>query len=71
MKTNLGFYCFVTGAGSISQRYGSEDPHPHPDPYQNVTDPGHWYQQTDVTHTAERDKGRIVEKWGEGFKKVR
>jgi hypothetical protein len=22
--------------------YGSEDPDPHPDPYQNVTDPEHW-----------------------------
>jgi hypothetical protein len=28
---------------SISQRYGSEDPHLHPDPYQNVTDPEEWY----------------------------
>jgi hypothetical protein len=26
------------GSGSVSQRYGSEDA----DPYQNVTDPGHW-----------------------------
>ncbi len=29
-------------SGSVSQRYGSEDPNPHPDPYQNVTDPEHW-----------------------------
>jgi hypothetical protein len=28
-------------AVSISQRYGYEDPHPRPDPYQNVTDPEH------------------------------
>jgi hypothetical protein len=27
---------------SVSQRYGSEDPDSHPDPYQNVTDPQHW-----------------------------
>jgi hypothetical protein len=26
---------------SVRLRYGSEDPHPHPDPYQNVTDPEH------------------------------
>ncbi len=26
---------------SVSQRYGSEDPDPHPDPYQNITDPQH------------------------------
>jgi hypothetical protein len=31
------YQCF--GSGSVSQRYGSEDP--HPDPYQNVTDPQH------------------------------
>jgi hypothetical protein len=28
------------GSGSVSQRYGSEDP--DPDPYQNTTDPEHW-----------------------------
>jgi hypothetical protein len=27
--------------GSVSQRYGSEDLDPHPDLYQNVTDPQH------------------------------
>jgi hypothetical protein len=27
--------------GSVNQRYGSEDPHPHPAPYQNVTVPEH------------------------------
>ncbi len=27
--------------GSVSQRYGSEDP--HPDPYQNVRDPQHCF----------------------------
>jgi hypothetical protein len=38
-----GSVCFgPTGSASVSvcQRYGSEDP--HPDPYQNVTDPQHW-----------------------------
>jgi hypothetical protein len=30
---------FVGGSGSVSQRYGSGDLDPHPDPYQNVTDP--------------------------------
>ncbi len=29
-----------SGAGSISQRYGSGDPDPVP--HQNVTDPQHW-----------------------------
>ncbi len=29
------------GSVSVSQRYGSEDP--HTDPYQNVTDPQHWF----------------------------
>jgi hypothetical protein len=28
-------------SGSVNQRYGSEDP--HPDPYQNVTDPEHCF----------------------------
>jgi hypothetical protein len=28
-----------SGAASISQRYGSEDPGPHPDPYRNVSKP--------------------------------
>jgi hypothetical protein len=30
-----------SASGSVNQRYGSEDP--HPDPYQNVTDPQNWY----------------------------
>jgi hypothetical protein len=30
------------GSGSVNQRYGSEDPDSHPDPYQYVTDPEHW-----------------------------
>jgi hypothetical protein len=25
--------------------YRSEDPHPHPDPYQNFTDPQHWWER--------------------------
>jgi hypothetical protein len=29
-----------SASGSVSQKYGSEDPDPHP--YQNVTDPQHW-----------------------------
>jgi hypothetical protein len=28
-------------AGSISQRHGSADPNPDPDPHQNVMDPQH------------------------------
>jgi hypothetical protein len=28
-------------SGSVGQRYGSEDPDPHSDPYQFVTDPEH------------------------------
>jgi hypothetical protein len=40
----MTFYFYSGSAsGSVSQRYGSEDPDPHPDPYQNVTDPQHWY----------------------------
>jgi hypothetical protein len=38
-----------SAAGSASQKYGSEDPDLHPDPYQDVldpyqdvTDPEHW-----------------------------
>jgi hypothetical protein len=27
-----------SASGSVSQKYGSEDPDPHPDLYQNVTD---------------------------------
>ncbi len=34
-----------SGTGSlVTQRYGSEDPHPQPDPYQNVTDPQHFWK---------------------------
>jgi hypothetical protein len=28
-----------SASGSVSLRYGSENPDPHPDPYQNITDP--------------------------------
>jgi hypothetical protein len=31
-------------AGSVCQRYGSEDLDPHPDSYQHVTVPKHWFQ---------------------------
>ena len=31
------------GSGSVLWRYGSEDP----DPYQNVTDPEHWFHLVD------------------------
>ncbi len=31
---------------SISQRYGSADQDPHPDPYKNFMDPWHWLQST-------------------------
>ncbi len=34
-----------TGSGSapgfVIHKYGSEDPDPHPDPFQNVADPEH------------------------------
>jgi hypothetical protein len=30
-----------SASGSVSQRYGSE--YPHPDLYQNVTDPQRWF----------------------------
>ncbi len=30
-----------SASGSVSQRYESEDPDLHLDPYQNVTDPEH------------------------------
>jgi hypothetical protein len=32
-----------SGAGAVSQMYGFEDPAPHPDQYQNVTDPEHCF----------------------------
>jgi hypothetical protein len=34
----------LLASGSVSQRYGSEDLDPHPDPYQNVTDPERCFQ---------------------------
>jgi hypothetical protein len=41
-----------SGSGSVSQRYVSEDPDPHPDPYQNVTDPDHCSKKiTKITET--------------------
>ncbi len=33
------YQCSGSASGSVSHKYGSEDP--HPDPYQNVTDPQH------------------------------
>ena len=35
------YWIFWYGYGSDSQRYGSEDPDPITNPYQNVTDPEH------------------------------
>ncbi len=34
------------------QRYGSEDPYLHPDPYQNVTDPEHWSTGTLLSNSS-------------------
>ncbi len=34
-----------SASGSVSQRYGSEDPDPHTDPYKNVMDPEHWFKR--------------------------
>jgi hypothetical protein len=31
----------IAGSGSISQRHGTADPNPDPDPHQNVMDPEH------------------------------
>jgi hypothetical protein len=42
---SVGYVCFGASrilTGSVGQRYISEDPVPHPDPYQNVKDPQHW-----------------------------
>jgi hypothetical protein len=33
----------ASASGSISQRHGSADPYPDPDPSQNVMDPQHCY----------------------------
>jgi hypothetical protein len=41
-KVPIEFGTYGSAAGSVSQRYESEDPDPHPDPYQNVKDPEHW-----------------------------
>jgi hypothetical protein len=32
-------------SGSISQRHGSVDPDPNPDPHQTVMDPQRWFWQ--------------------------
>ncbi len=62
MKKNLDFYClwlfnFENDKNLeevyVSQRYGSKDPDPHPDPYKNVTDPEHWKKEWILT----RDPG--------------
>jgi hypothetical protein len=34
----------IEGSGSISQRHGSADPDPNPDPHQNVMDPQHGFK---------------------------
>jgi hypothetical protein len=33
----------VAGSGSVSQRLGSANPDPNPDPHQNVIDPQHCF----------------------------
>jgi hypothetical protein len=43
----------ASGSGSISQRHGSADPYPDPDPPQNVMDPQHWYALSIFTGKAE------------------
>jgi hypothetical protein len=35
----------IARSGSISQRQGSADLNPNPDPHQNVMDPQHWFLQ--------------------------
>jgi hypothetical protein len=37
----LRYIAKIAGSGSISQRHGSADP----DPYQNVTDPQHYFRE--------------------------
>jgi|688.fasta_scaffold236486_3 hypothetical protein len=42
MNMNYEFwYGSASASGSVSLRYGSEDPDPHLDPYKNVSDPEH------------------------------
>jgi len=48
LKSNSRFFCgSASGSGFTSwfssQRYRFEDPHLHPDPYQNVTHPEHYF----------------------------
>jgi hypothetical protein len=42
MKIEGSGSAYGSESGSISQRHGSADPHPDPDPHQNVMDPQHW-----------------------------
>ncbi len=43
------FWALWIGIRIRYQRYGSEDPDPHPDPYQNVTEPQHWFPRRSAT----------------------
>ncbi len=47
-----------SGSGSVSQRYGSEDPDPHPNPYQNVRVPQHLCQSFSATCSRSSECGR-------------
>ncbi len=46
-----------SASGSVSKRYGSEDPDQHLDPYQNVTDKNAWSSFTSLTDSGDITKG--------------
>jgi hypothetical protein len=56
----------VSTSGFVRQRYGSEDPDPHPDPYQNVTSPLHHHKEC-----IKKSSGSNINKYYKGPQAVR
>jgi len=46
----------ASASGSISQRDGSADTHPDPEPHQIVMDPQHWFKQNRIEYSKNGKK---------------
>ncbi len=54
-SASVCFGHFGSASGSVSQKFGSEDPDPDADPYQNVTDPQHCFEPTHFFQMVVKD----------------
>jgi hypothetical protein len=59
----------IAGSGSISQKHGSEDP--DPDPPQNVMDPEHCLEPSNLPEYLHSTSGSIREHVGGGGREYR